>query len=332
MVHKSPNSVSHPAVVSANHLLSFTELLRHRSKLVRVLSRHFLRQLPAEHVSLLQLAQFARRSHPTQLPPRPGLQAQHAALLQGWPPQVHQQHPTVAARLQLLVLHAARLPTALPFAPLGLRQNAAHLPREDSVPAHHREARGPSAKRRATPLAAAEEGAVGREAVGHLPPRQEVLRPPQAHARSAVLRGRGRRVRPGGRRRPRRVGSRQVGGVHRPQAERLRYGPVRAARGDAEAQPVREAGLIQEAGSCAGGELRRARREKQCSRYEHGGYACASGAATATQDGLDPQPAEEWQRGGAGGASGAQVHAGAPDRRAGLDGERAGRVGALLRR
>lgn len=48
------------------------------------------KHLSSEHISLLQLSQFTSRTHPAQLTPRPGLQAQHAALHQGGPAEVDQ--------------------------------------------------------------------------------------------------------------------------------------------------------------------------------------------------------------------------------------------------
>lgn len=130
---------------------------------------------------------------------------------------------------------------------------------------------------------------------------------------------------------------RQTGGLHKqPKDARLRLRTIRAARRDEEAQPVGAAGLLQKAGGGAGGELRRAGGEKRRRwQQRNDGNLPGTGSpnAAAAQEALVDHTVSEPGGRGAGGTRREEVHAGASDRRSGLDGERgAGRVGAVLRR
>lgn len=126
----------------------------------------FRQQLPPEYIPVFQFFQFSCCTHPAEFSPWPELKTQHAALRQGEPSEVDQQHPSLTPSLQLLlVFYPASLSPALPLSTLRLCQDSSHLPWQNSVPSHHCPARCPAPQCGATSISTAEESSVGWEVV-----------------------------------------------------------------------------------------------------------------------------------------------------------------------
>lgn len=136
-----------------------TNLFTHSNvQCVPFLSRQ---QLPSAYLPMFQFFQFCCCTHPAEFSPRPELQTQHAALRQGEPSEVNQQHPSLTPGVQLLLVFcAASFSPALSLSTLGLCQNSSHLPWQNPVPSHHCQACRPASQRGASSVSTIEESTV----------------------------------------------------------------------------------------------------------------------------------------------------------------------------
>ncbi|KAJ7308313.1 hypothetical protein JRQ81_008847 [Phrynocephalus forsythii] len=109
--------------------------------------------LAPEHLSVLQHPYLPSGPHPAQLAPRPGPQTEWP-VLQGQPPEVHQQYPAVALGLHPFFLSpTAPVPSAAHLASPLLRQGCPGVPRQDPLPTHRGPPGFPVSRHRGLPLA-----------------------------------------------------------------------------------------------------------------------------------------------------------------------------------